>query len=174
MPAPKGNQFWKLADPECLGRPCIFDSPETLWKQAKEYFQECDENPLLRTEVTTTDKGVFDKVYSHKIPYTWEGLYVFLGIENLDRYKKKEDFVGILSHIGNIIRNQKYVGAATGIFNANIIARDLGLRDHSDHTTNGESLNMTKEERRAKIQELLIKAGKVSDKENDSDGSESG
>lgn len=141
MGAPKGNQFWKLADPECLGRPRTFSDPATLWGKAKEYFQECDENPLLRSERTTTDKGVFDKVYTHKIPYTWEGLYVFLGICNLDRYKEKEDFVGILTHIGNIIRNQKYTGAVAGLFNANIIARDLGLKEQSDVTTNGKEIN---------------------------------
>jgi len=138
MAAPKGNQFWKLADPECFGRPSIFQTPEDLWKSAKEYFLECDENPIEVSEITTTDKGIYSKIKQHKVPYTWEGLYVFLGISNLDRYKEKKDFVGIISHIGNIIRNQKFTGAAAGIFNANIIARDLGLSEKTDTTLKGE------------------------------------
>lgn len=129
MGAPKGNQFWKLADPACLGRPLNFKSPKDLWDQSKEYFEECDNNPLEVSEVTTTEKGVFSKIKLHKVPYTWEGLYVFLGISHLDDYKKKDDFSGIITHIGNVIRNQKYSGAASGLFNANIIARDLGLSD---------------------------------------------
>lgn len=140
MPAPLGNQFWKLADPETIGRPMIFKTPTDLWNEVVKYFQECDENPLLRTEVTTTDKGVFNKTYTHRVPYTWEGLYVFLGICNLNNYKSKEEFSSIYTHISNIIRNQKFTGAATGLFNASIIARDLGLRDGLDHTTKGESI----------------------------------
>ncbi len=137
MSAPKQNQFWKMADPECLGRPRNFESPSILWTKAKEYFQECDDNPLLRTETTTSDKGIYDKVFAHRVPYTWEGLYVYLGISHLDHYKELEDFLGIITHIGNIIRNQKFTGAAAGLFNANIIARDLGLSDKTETTLKG-------------------------------------
>ena len=141
MAAPKGNQFWKLADPECIGKPRNFASPSYLWEKAKEYFEECDENPFEREETTTTDKGTYYKTYSHKIPYTWEGLYVFLGVCNIDRYKDIKEFVGIITHIGNVIRNRKFSGAAAGIFNSNIIARDLGLRDATDIATNGKDLS---------------------------------
>lgn len=141
--APKGNQFWKLADPEAIGRPRTFKSTNDLWKAACDYFKECDNSPLISEETTTSDKGVFHKVIKHKVPYTWEGLYVYLGVSHLDDYKKRKEFSGILTHIGNIIRNQKFTGAAAGIFNASIIARDLGLSDKKehDHTTKGESIN---------------------------------
>lgn len=139
MAAPKGNQFWKLADPSCLGRPLIFKTPLELWSKAKEYFQYCDENPFEVVETVTGSKR-YEKITRHKIPYTWEGLYAYLGISHLDDYKKRKDFSGIIRHIGNIIRNQKFSGAAAGLFNANIIARDLGLRDKHDHTSNGETL----------------------------------
>lgn len=132
MAAPKGNQFWKNADPACLGRPMIFESPIQLWERAKEYFLECDDNPLIRTETIVSEKGTTKKEHIHKIPYTWEGLYVYLGVCNLEKYKKREDFVNIITHIGNIIRNQKFTGAAAGLFNANIIARDLGLKEQSE------------------------------------------
>lgn len=138
MAAPKGNQFWKLADPECLGRPLNFKTPQDLWDRSKEYFAECDDNPLEVSEVTTTEKGMFSKIKLHKVPYTWEGLYVFLGISNLDRYKEKKEFVGIITHIGNVIRNQKFSGAAAGLFNSNIIARDLGLSDKTESKISGE------------------------------------
>ncbi|GAG38531.1 unnamed protein product, partial [marine sediment metagenome] len=38
---------------------------------------------------------------------------------------------------------QKFEGASAGLLNANIIARDLGLRDGKDLTTGGEQINTT-------------------------------
>lgn len=135
-----GNQFWKLADPEAIGRPRIFKTPLDLWEKVKEYFQWVDENPIVTKKIYTNDKGThLNQDYLIK-PYTWEGLYVFLGVCNLDRYKEKEEFAGIITHIGNCIRNQKFEGAASGIFNPNIIARDLGLKDSSDVTSQGKQL----------------------------------
>lgn len=143
MAAPKGNQFWKLADPECLGRPPMFETQSELWEKAKLYFQECDENPMQKDEVTTTEKGSYYKTINYKIPYTWEGLYVFLGVSNLDRYKKLEEFIGVTTHIDNVIRNQKYSGAAAGLFNANIIARDLGLVDKTENKNKNTTTTKT-------------------------------
>lgn len=159
MPAPKGNQFWKNADPDCFGRPRIFPKPEDLWEEAKKYFDECDNSPLETHETTvTSDKEIY-KTVQHRIPYTWEGLYVSLGVCHLDRYKEKEDFAGIITHIGNIIRNQKYSGAAAGIFNANIIARDLGLVNKTEESGSKEvKINLSKEALKAisdKLDDLI-------------------
>ena len=140
MAAPKGNQFWKNIDPKDIGRNKIFESPDDLWDKACGYFAECDGRPLLSREYTESAKGTFTKITEHAIPYTWEGLYVFISITTLDNYKADEEFLGIISHIGNIIRNQKFVGAAAGLFNSNIIARDLGLSDKREDNGN---LNIT-------------------------------
>lgn len=138
MAAPKGNQYWKFADPECLGRPRNYPKPNDLWEAVKPYFMYCDANPIIKTETTTTDKGSMVKEIQYKIPYTWEGLYVFLGICDLERYKQKKEFAGIITHIGNTIRTQKLEGAAAGVFNANIIAKELGLiaKKETEHSGN--------------------------------------
>ncbi len=52
------------------------------------------------------------------------------------------DFLQVVSRIDEIIYTQKFEGAAVGAFNANIISRDLGLRDGSDVTTNGKELEV--------------------------------
>lgn len=139
MAAPKGNQFWKNIDPKDLGRNPNYSSPTELWIEAMGYFKECDETPLVSKETRKTDKYTEQKEIEHKVPYTWQGLYVHLGVCNLDYYKKKEAFSWIITHIGNIIYNQKFTGAAAGLFNSNIIARDLGLKDASktEHTGEG-------------------------------------
>lgn len=136
----KGNEIWKLADPEKVGRPPRWKTPKELWASVHPYFDHQDENPIISTEITSTSKGSFLKEIHHKKPYTWQGLYVFLGVPNLDHYKEKDEFSAILTHIGNIIYSQKFDGAAAGVFNANIIARDLGLRDNKDVTTNGNDV----------------------------------
>ncbi len=143
MAAPVGNQFWKLADPEFLGKPKNFPKPIDLWNACKPYFEWVDENPILKTSTTTTAKGTFYNEEPLQKPYTWMGLYVFLGVSDLSAYKENKEYFQVITHIDNIIRNQKFEGATAGIFNANIIARDLGLKDSSDITSMGKQINIT-------------------------------
>jgi len=145
MAAPKGNKYWQLADPDLIGRPRNFPTPQDLWNAAKEYFEWIDENPITTLKTTTTEKGVFVNEEKLQRPYTLTGLYVFLNVSNLKRYYEIEEFVPVLTHIETIIYSQKFEGASAGIFNSMIISRDLGLRDKQDvdHTTKGKKINMT-------------------------------
>jgi hypothetical protein len=53
--------------------------------------------------------------------------------ESIDQLKDvSEDFVEVITYIEGIIRDQKYAHATVGMFNANIIARDLGLKDKKE------------------------------------------
>jgi hypothetical protein len=52
--------------------------------------------------------------------------------------KDSKDFMPIITRIKEIIYNQKFSGAAAGFFNANIIARDLGLSDKVNNEHSGE------------------------------------
>lgn len=145
MAAPKGNKYWQLADPDMIGRPRIFPTPKDLLQQAYEYFKWIDENPIVTKKITHTDKGKYVNSEYLQRPYKWSGLYVYLNVTDLKRYREKEEFVHVLTHIDNIIKTQKFEGAASGVFNHNIIARDLGLKDESktDITTKGEKINIT-------------------------------
>lgn len=137
MGAPKGNQFWKLRSKH--GRDKLFSSPEILWEEACKYFEWCDENPLGKIEKVSGEKH-YTKEIQHSRVYTWEGLELFLGLSNLSNYKTNEDykdFFEVVTRIDKIIYNQKFTGAASGLFNSNIIARDLGLKDRSDVTSDG-------------------------------------
>ena len=157
MAAPKGNTFWKLRTRH--GREKLFSDPKILWREACKYFEWCDENPLIRTEQTKGRKlkleldddgepiGLDDSGLT-KLPvmraYTWEGLELYLGLTSLRHYKtdpKYQDFLQVIGHIEKIIYSQKFTGAAAGLLNANIIARDLGLSDKQELTgKDGESL----------------------------------
>lgn len=141
MAAPKENQFWKLRNKH--GRGKIFSSPVMLWEAACEYFQWCDDNPLKEEKVFGS--GYKAKV-NHKRAYTITALcfYLKINIRTWNEYKTEtsyKDFFPVIEEIEQVMYSQKFEGAAVGLFNANIIARDLGLIEKKDVTTDGESLN---------------------------------
>lgn len=137
MGAPKGNQFWKLRSKH--GRDKLFDSPELLWDAACEYFQWCEDNPWEKTETTEKPNGIDVKTTPTARPFTMQGLCLYLDCNTkyFNNFKKQlpeneKDFNYIITRIEETVYKQKYEGAAVGAFNANIIARDLGLVDKNE------------------------------------------
>lgn len=136
MAAPKGNQFWKLRSKH--GRDKLFATPELLWEAACEYFDWIDNNPLIEIDYVGKDATQVEK--PHTRPYTLEGLVMYLDActNYWKEFRKRcndnneKDFIAIITRIEEIIRRQKFEGAACGFYNANIIARDLGLSDKKD------------------------------------------
>ena len=49
-------------------------------------------------------------------------------------HRAKQDFSEVTTRVDEIIRTQKFQGAAADLLNPNIIARDLGLADKSELT----------------------------------------
>lgn len=129
MAAEKNNQFWKLRSKH--GRNKIFETPDILWEACSEYFEATDDRKWVKTEFNGKDAVKCEVPTT--TPYTWTGLYLFLRISHTDwgLYEKRLDFVAITAQVRNIIYTQKFEGAAVGAFNANIIARDLGLTERS-------------------------------------------
>lgn len=152
MSAPKGNQFWKIRSRH--GRKKLFGTPQLLWEAACEYFQWCDDNPWIETKTKTKAISVGEIKGKAELeeateapnarPYTITGLCIYLGCNSayFRQFKatldeNEEDFTTILEQIEDTIYTQKFEGAAVGAFNANIIARDLGLKDASSSELSG-------------------------------------
>lgn len=139
----KGNQFWKLRSKH--GRDKLFASPELLWESACEYFQWCDDNPLLEMKAFNTSKeGIKDHPVAKMRAYTMQGLCLFLdcNVDYFNQFEKglNEDidgFSGVIKRIREVVYNQKFQGAAADLLNANIIARDLGLANKNELTGAG-------------------------------------
>ena len=129
MPAPIGNQFWKARSKH--GRDKIFSNESVLWDAACEYFQWVEDNPLMEDKVFAYQGEVTHESVEKMRAMTIGGICIFLDIthDTWDRYRKLKDFKGVITRIENIIRTQKFSGAAADLLNANIIARDLGLSD---------------------------------------------
>lgn len=140
-----GNQDWKKRKKH--GKPKNIKTPQILWDSFCEYAEKIDSNPTIVQETKTTDKRVEVREMQRALPYTWEGFEDYLFekglVSDLKHYKQNKDgayndYFPIITHIGKIIRNQKFQGAAAGLFNANIIARDLGLSDKKELDHKGE------------------------------------
>lgn len=151
MAAPLGNEFWKLRSKH--GRDKLFTTPSLMLEAAYEYFTWCQKNPLYRAEPIKAGKKA-GKMIDVPVgrPFTLQGLCNYLGThatyfnEFVESISDKDDevskdFSQVTLEIKNIIYQQKFEGATVGLFNANIISRDLGLIDRTDHTTDGESMN---------------------------------
>lgn len=151
MAAPLGNQFWKLRSKH--GRDKLFSDPEALWEAACEYFEWCGLNPWVKNEAVKSGDlaGQLIQIPTER-PFTISGLCIYLGVNTkyfndfADYTQDKDDdiskgFSEIITRIREATYTQKFEGAAVGAFNANIIARDLGLADKKDLTTAGEKLN---------------------------------
>lgn len=146
MAAPKGNRFWELRSEK--GAKALFESPKEMYKAACEYFEWCEDNPLIETDYRGKDADVV------KIPrvraFTMEGLCMYLGCStsyfrvfkhDVSTGKKDEKYKAFLTVIGaieDIIRRQKFENAAAGFLQWNIIARDLGLKDETKVEHSGE------------------------------------
>jgi hypothetical protein len=135
MGAPIGNEFWKRRTKH--GRDKLFTKPELLWEAAQEYFQWCFDNPLIEIDFVGKDAT---QVQKPKIrAFTWSGLELYLDIASLREYKSNPDykeFSHIITRIEKIMYTQKFEGAAAGLLNPNIIARDLRLNDGDPVPTN--------------------------------------
>jgi hypothetical protein len=158
MAAPKENQFWKLRSKH--GRDKLFTTPDLLWEAACEYFQWCQDNPWMKIEQARAagKPGLAIKVKKGQAvgiqatrptelaelptarPYSLSGLCLYLGCSHHYFYEFKktanEDYLDILTRIELIIETQQFEGATVGAYNANIIARKLGLTDKQEIENN--------------------------------------
>lgn len=133
MPAPKQNKFWLMRTKH--GRDKLFSSPKILLESCMDYFEQTSNRVWEKTEYKGAD--IIEVKIPTSVPFTLSGLCLFLDIDEntWQRYRKEaqyKDFWAVVSQVDKIIYTQKFEGAVVGAFNANIIARDLGLSDKTE------------------------------------------
>ena len=155
MSAPKGNRFWE--ERSSHGRTPIFESKEDLWLAASEYFEWVEDNPLWESKVAQYQGEVVEMTLPKMRAMTIEGLRLFLdiGYQTWRDYCKREDYSEVTAKIEDIIRTQKFSGAAADLLNANIIARDLGLADKKEIDGNMSVSDMTEDQLDARLKALI-------------------
>lgn len=120
-----------------VGRKKTFQTPSDLWKAAVEYFKWVEDNPLYEEKAFAFKGDITITKIKKMRAMSIARLCSFVGIDysNYTRYRKNEKYASTVETIDSIIREQKFEGAAAGLFNANIIARDLGLRENIDQSS---------------------------------------
>jgi hypothetical protein len=127
-----GNQFW-LARSSHGPKP-KFDDPDTLWEACVEYFQWCEDNPLFEDKVGFYEGRAIHTPTPKLRAMTIGGLCLFLDITQRvwrDWREERTDLIPVITNAEEVIKTQKFTGAAAGLLNANIIARDLGLAENT-------------------------------------------
>ena len=144
MAAPIGNQFWKARSKH--GRDRVVSDPQTLASAADEYFQWCIDNPIIQKDYKGQEAKKVDiehpRVFKKEEFARFCGLAQWRSVDELKAISK--DFSQIVSQVEGIIADQKYTYAVVGMFNASIIARDLGLKEQQemDLTTGGKPFSL--------------------------------
>lgn len=118
-----------------IGKPRKINSPKEMLELAYEYFEWCDNNPLITYEWNGKEpvKCIVEKMR----PYTFQGLEIYVNCD-LEAYRNGENnrtgpsYSEVFSRIDKIIRTQKFEGAAAGLLDRVIISRDIGLADKTD------------------------------------------
>jgi hypothetical protein len=136
-PAATDKPYLARSEIARMGRPAIYSTPEELFHCCIEYFQWADENPMYEQKSSLNKFGKWETHNIPKVrPYTQAAMCYYLGI-HVDTWhdlRKREGFREIVMEIDNVVREQKFAGAAAGFFNPVIIARDLGLVDKQEVT----------------------------------------
>jgi hypothetical protein len=134
-----------------MPKPKLIETPEKLLQLFKEYVKHESENPMYRVDyVGKEGKQVKTPL---ETPITFDGFEVYLFqneiISDLGHYSCNKDeryseYVPIIAYIRKHCYIHNFKGAAVKLFDPNLIARKLGIKDSSDVTTNGESINEIK------------------------------
>lgn len=157
---PKGNQFWQARS--SAGPKPKFADGEALMAACQEYFDWARDNPLWEAKlVSHMGHSTLESVPRVRV-LTLGSLLLFLDVSSQvwSEWKAlREDLAGVIAAVESAIREQKFSGAASGFFNANIIARDLGLVDRierKDAPTRGVVVTTSDPAEAAKAYQQMI------------------
>lgn len=115
-----------------------FASPDDMWAAACEYFEWMETRPQYEIRPFHYMGSVTLKKIPKLRPLTIKGLLLFLDVSPYvwAQYKstRGEGYATEVRRIEDVIYTQKFEGATADLFNAGIIARELGLKEHSEIT----------------------------------------
>ncbi len=118
-----------------------FASPEAMWEGACEYFEWVEARPIYESRPFQYKGEVALHKVPRKRPFTLRGLLVFfdmsLQVWHGYRERRGPQYAYITERIEHVIFTQKFEGAVADLMNANIIARELGLREGHELTGPG-------------------------------------
>jgi hypothetical protein len=115
------------------------ETPERLWDLFCEYVKHEADSPMFKVEYVGKEGEQVNTALM--VPITFEGFECYVAdldiIQDLGDYsnEKNESYAPYRPIITRIRKNcfvQNFKGAAVGLFNANLVAKKLGLVDKQD------------------------------------------
>lgn len=139
----KGKELWEIY--KGPGHPRAFKTPDEMWNKAVDYFEWASNKYILQDKAYKMKDGpqsgdrIEHDFIAHRRPFTIEGLCAFLNIGSSTWYgygdeAKYPEYSDTFKKITDIMFEQKFSGAAVGIYNGNIITRILNLSDSQNIT----------------------------------------
>jgi len=120
------------------------ESPEKMWDLFCQYVQHEKNNPMYKVDYVGKDGD--EKETALQVPITFEGFECYLSdlniIQDLSHYSANTDdayepYRTIITRIRKNCFVQNFKGAAVGIFNANLIAKKIGLVEKVENKIEG-------------------------------------
>ena len=133
-----------------MGKNKYIETPLKLLELFEHYVKHTKSNP--RVENVLYQKTGEIIAIPRETPLSWIGFENWLFkndiITELKSYEQNEnksytEYLPIITRIKGFIYQDKVEGASVGIFNASIIARELGLKEQTDITSGGEKVQTT-------------------------------
>lgn len=124
--------------------------PEKLWEHFEAYVKKESENPMFKIEYVGKDGREVRTALN--VPITFEGFECYLAdlgiIQDLGDYtrnrdNKYDDYSAIITRIQKNCFVQNLKGAAVGLFNANIIAKKLGMVEKTQNENTNRNFDIT-------------------------------
>ena len=125
------------------------ETPEKLWEYFLDYVKHEQSNPM--SKVDYVGREGFQVETKLETPITFEGFECYLAdqeiINDLGDYEMNKDnrytsYATIITRVKKNCFVHNFKGASVGLFNANIIAKKLGLIEKTDnkHSINVETI----------------------------------
>lgn len=123
--------------------------PDELFQHFVDYVEHERQNPMYKREYVGKDGT--EKETPLQVPITFEGFECYLAdkniLQDLGEYSANtngnyDDYSTIIARIKNNCFVQNFKGASVGLFNANIIARKLNLKEKTENENTSTNVNI--------------------------------
>lgn len=133
-----GNKFWEATYPFGAATSAArMRSAEEVRAACLDYMNWVHDNPLYVDELVKFEGRATHESVAKMRAMTNVGLCMHIGIsrETWSHWRQtREDLKDVIAWADDVIYRQKFEGAAAGLLNQAIIARDLGLADRQELT----------------------------------------
>ncbi|HBA6424254.1 TPA: terminase [Escherichia coli] len=134
-------------------------TPEEVFDFAVRYFSWA-ESAAIKASETASFQGVVTEHLIHKPRvFTLTGLALFMGvnINRFARWRNEAGYSDVMEFIDNVIYEQKYQLAVTGMINSTIVGKELGIDKPQEITISNNSTANDVESMKEALESVISK-----------------